>query len=105
MNKLILVLLVFCIGCKPKPKPNLPPPPPKLPLIQYELIENVDGVEFKITYFFHYNNGENWVNTKLMNLEDVARYKKQVEFLLVQLEEVEKKMALHEQLKETKNGN
>lgn len=104
MNRLILVLLIFCIGC-PKPAPKPTPPPPPAPLIQCDLYENVDGIEIKVNYFYHYNNNKAWVNVDLKNLEEVQKYKKQVEFLLTQLEDFEKRMTIHEQLKESNNGN
>lgn len=81
------VLLVCVAGCG-KSQYN----PPKVEVTGHDTTE-WSGIT--ITYRHHSrerNNGPSYVN--LNSPEDVAQYKAQVEFLLKQLEDAERKMAI-----------
>lgn len=60
------------------------------PKIKFSIEESPKTV--KITIFYDYPNSYN-----MEKLDDVLKYKQDVEFLLSQLNEIEKKMTIHEQ--------
>ena len=78
----IVALLVVC-GC------NQPPPP--LPSIEVENHNTTDWNGITVRYQHHDTAG----NVTLETPEEIAACKKQVEFLLKELEEAERKMNVH----------
>jgi len=97
------LLLVFLgmLGCESSP-PTPPPPPPK-PTIRVERQEDVNGVVLIIWYDDHHRDhlgNHNYTGPYarfcVSNKEELQEYKRQLEFLLSQIEEVEKRMTVHE---------
>ncbi len=83
-------LILSVSGCDPKPV--------KPPKIEVEGHDTADWSGITVKYYYHHatdSRGEPpYVN--LYTPEEVAQYKKQVEFLLKQLEDAERKMNIHE---------
>ncbi len=93
--------LAMMSGCA---QPNQQPaPPPPEPTVRVERQEDVNGV--KLTIWFdnhnrtHHGNGrysEPFATFTLDDKEKLEKYKKQLEFAISQIEEVEKRMNVHE---------
>ena len=91
-------LLVFCLsGCSSESKVYLPLPPPE---VQVTIHEDTESVWAELSMSYHgekYVKGEaipetKWANIKLNSLKELQRYRKQAEFLLLRLTEIEEKM-------------
>lgn len=92
-----LSVLIIIAGCQNVPRGAFSPPPPK-PSIFIERGETVTGnASITISYKWHtVREGQNpyvFLNT----LEQIQNYKKEVDFLASQLDEVEQRMQVHEQ--------
>lgn len=96
-----LALLFIVVGCASKNQQPVPPPPE--PTVRVERQEDVNGV--KLTIWFDNHNRDHYGNNRwsepyssftLNDKEKLEKYKKQLEFAISQIEEVEKRMNVHE---------
>ena len=82
----------FCLigaeGCNQEP----PLPPPEIQVERTDSLENT-GVT---VYFNNHMMQNNRIFVVLPTTEDIAQYRRQVEFLLLRLEEAENRMNVHE---------
>jgi len=92
---------MLVVGCNGKPSPPTPPPPK--PTIRVERQENVNGVKLIIWYDNHkrdylgsHQHSEPYASFHVGDEADLREYKKQIEFALSQIEEVEQRMSVHE---------
>lgn len=85
-----LSLMAMC-GCGP----SQPAPPPK-PEINIEKQMSPTSATLVVRYKNH-TRTDSGTTAKFDNLESLREYKKQVEFLLLQIEEAEKRMVTNEQ--------
>jgi len=96
--KLLLVLMIIA-GCD---LPLPPPPPPVVKSPHIKVIKNeatVEGVSLKIMYS---NNDDNVAcSVDINTIESLQNYKKELEFLMTQLDEAEERMKIYEQSKPT----
>lgn len=104
MKKIVFLMILCMSGCDP-PERELPPLPP--PEVQVTIHEDTETVWSEINVSYHGQSGAApfdpmtlWANIKLNNLEEVQNYRKQAEFLLLRLTEIEEKM----QSKQPKEG-
>ena len=87
-GSIALVLCMLCIsGCE-----EVIPPPP-IPKIEVEAHDTTEQSGVTVKYYDHHTHG-NPTTVTLNSPEEVEEYKKQVEFLLKQLEDAERKMAI-----------
>ena len=93
--------LTLTSGCSPSNQQPAPPPPE--PTVRVERQEDVNGVRLTIWFDNHKRNhlgnnrwGEPYATFTLNDKEKLTEYKKQLEFVLAQIEEVEKRMTVHE---------
>ena len=97
---LLLAIVLMVSGCDKEPKPE-PPPPPK-PSIRVERQEDVKGVKLVIWYDNHHQESLGnhrylpYVSFQIGDEADLREYKKQLEFALSQIEEIEQRMIVHE---------
>jgi hypothetical protein len=90
---LFATIFAASVGCHPE---QAPPPPPQ-PEIRVERAETADGVSLTIKYKNHPYGQNEHPKTVIDTPEKLTNYKRQVQFLLSQLEEAEKRMSVHEQ--------
>lgn len=86
MKKLWLIAFLLICGCE-----NGINPPPK---IEVEINDNTDHTTVTVHYR-HHSGGSNPYE-ELKTPEELAEYKKQVDFLLDRLDEAENRMKVHE---------
>lgn len=84
-------LMTMC-GCGP----SQPAPPPPKPEIHIEKQMSPTFATLVVRYKNH-NRTDSGTTATFDNLESLREYKKQVEFLLAQIEEAEKRMVTNEQ--------
>lgn len=89
----MLFLGLLCAGCEQQKRPQ--------PSTTIECTETMDYTGVKITYRYYVNNNGEF-HVQLKNLEDIQKYRRELEFLLNRLDEVEKKISVREP-KETVN--
>lgn len=98
MKYIVLALTFLLVGCGLVPQSS----PPKKPQIMFTRTEGVNlGITLNICYNYHtpVTNSQNRiyaVATLLDTAEKMADYKKQVELMIVQLDEVSQKMKVLE---------
>ena len=85
IGSIALVLCMTIPGCE-----EVIPP---LPKIEVEAHDTTEWSGVTVKYFNHHTHG-NPTTITLNSPEEIAEYKKQVEFLLKQLEDAERKMAI-----------
>lgn len=101
---LCLFITMLMMGCVEDS--NRPAPPP--PSISVQRTESPDGVVLKITFEHHIRDhhgsnrwSEPYTSFNQHNLEQLAIYKKQLEFVLVEIDEFEKRAKIHEPQRNT----
>jgi len=89
MRWILIFFVVVCAGCEQKKSP---------PTIE---VQSHDTVEWSgLTIHYANNDMVGDVTVTLQTPEEVLAYKKQVEFLLEQLEDAERKMQVHSDVSE-----
>ncbi len=94
----IALFLLLSLGCDTPPKVI---PPPTHPHVKFSKDENTTtGVCVTIIY----TNNDDVPNCRVFinKLEELSAYKKELEFLMLQLEDAEKRMQIYEQSDPTK---
>lgn len=93
-NFVFFTIAALCLmwgisGCEEK----VPPPPP--PKIEVESHDTTEWSGITVKYYHHQYGRNGYPAIVILNSpEEVLQYKKQVEFLLKQLEDAERKMAI-----------
>lgn len=96
MRRILTFLVVVSAGLALTGCEAAPRPAPPQPEIRVERSESTsDGVSITVRYLNH-ETGNNYAHTVLNNPEKLQQYKKQVSFLLTQIEDAEKRMTVHE---------
>ncbi len=102
----VVFLLVVIEGCdevpqqltQPSPVVKVVLPPPQMPTIKVEIFDTSKEVELRVLYVNHFQNEKYYDYAILKTIEDLKAYRKEVDFLVQQLDEVEKRMKTHEQI-------
>lgn len=92
MKNCFFILFLCVVGCvEDGAKPE-----PIFPEIVVEINDTVKSTEVCIYFRNHGMNNGGVGYAKINNIEELKKYKKQVEFLLNRLDEAENKMSIHE---------
>jgi hypothetical protein len=90
---LVLTFAAVSFSCAEK-KPQPAPPPPPTSTIEVEEHETNKNISLTVRYVNHFQDYTVFV--KLDSLAKLRAYKKEVEFLLQRIEQVEERMNVHE---------
>jgi len=93
--KMCFLLLIIIVGCsEAKPSKPTPVPQPEILVISKESTEN--NVSVTVKYFNHLYGDDCHCFVTISNHEQLDDYKRKIEFLLNQLEQIDKRMQINE---------